>query len=234
MLICVNMEDLREQTHTRHYELYRRCKLEEMGFKDTGPECKPVRWAALRVMSACSLAAAGSGDLPVSWWCRFKLCGCSLQQTYEAKRQEFLVELQKREDEMRQMFVQRVKEKEAELKDAEREVSGRDGRCCLQKCFYFSKGEQICWALEGRPLNLSLFRSAAKSFWAAEAPPCRWEGISGGKEEAPRRRPERVQQETSCRPTPAGPEPHGQRQEGQGPQEVSGLLIDTNCSWKRP
>lgn len=46
MLICVNMEDLREQTHTRHYELYRRCKLEEMGFKDTGPECKPVRSAA--------------------------------------------------------------------------------------------------------------------------------------------------------------------------------------------
>lgn len=43
MLICVNMEDLREQTHARHYELYRRCKLEEMGFKDTGPECKPVR-----------------------------------------------------------------------------------------------------------------------------------------------------------------------------------------------
>lgn len=48
----------------------------------------------------------------------------SLQQTYEAKRQEFLVELQKREDEMRQMFVQRVKEKESELKEAEREVSG--------------------------------------------------------------------------------------------------------------
>uniref|UniRef100_A0A8C1ZYA0 Septin n=3 Tax=Cyprinus carpio TaxID=7962 RepID=A0A8C1ZYA0_CYPCA len=42
MLICVNMEDLREQTHTRHYELYRRCKLEEMGFTDTDPECKPV------------------------------------------------------------------------------------------------------------------------------------------------------------------------------------------------
>nr|XP_061799143.1 septin-8-like isoform X1 [Nerophis lumbriciformis] len=91
MLICVNMEDLREQTHTRHYELYRRCKLEEMGFKDTDPECKPV----------------------------------SLQQTYEAKRQEFLVELQRREDEMRQMFVQRVKEKEAELKDAERELQSR-------------------------------------------------------------------------------------------------------------
>uniref|UniRef100_A0A8C2EUY8 Septin n=1 Tax=Cyprinus carpio TaxID=7962 RepID=A0A8C2EUY8_CYPCA len=42
MLICVNMEDLREQTHTRHYELYRRCKLQEMCFTDTDPECKPV------------------------------------------------------------------------------------------------------------------------------------------------------------------------------------------------
>lgn len=53
------------------------------------------------------------------------VCVCvyhSLQQTYEAKRQEFLAELQKREDEMRQIFVQRVKEKEAELKEAEREV----------------------------------------------------------------------------------------------------------------
>uniref|UniRef100_G3T0I6 Septin n=1 Tax=Loxodonta africana TaxID=9785 RepID=G3T0I6_LOXAF len=43
MLICTNMEDLREQTHSRHYELYRRCKLEELGFKDVGPENKPVR-----------------------------------------------------------------------------------------------------------------------------------------------------------------------------------------------
>ncbi|KAI4895320.1 hypothetical protein NFI96_033908 [Prochilodus magdalenae] len=91
MLICVNMEDLREQTHTRHYELYRRCKLEEMGFKDTDSESKPV----------------------------------SLQQTYELKRQEFLGELQRREEEMKQAFVQRVKEKEAELKDAERDLHTR-------------------------------------------------------------------------------------------------------------
>ena len=44
MLIRVNMEDLREQTHSRHYELYRRCKLEEMGFKDTDPDSKPFRY----------------------------------------------------------------------------------------------------------------------------------------------------------------------------------------------
>uniref|UniRef100_A0A8C1NG97 Septin 8b n=1 Tax=Cyprinus carpio TaxID=7962 RepID=A0A8C1NG97_CYPCA len=41
MLIHVNMLDLREQTHARHCELYRRCKLEEMGFKDTDPDSEP-------------------------------------------------------------------------------------------------------------------------------------------------------------------------------------------------
>ncbi|XP_062342245.1 septin-8-A [Osmerus eperlanus] len=88
MLIRVNMEDLREQTHARHYELYRRCKLEEMGFKDTDPDCQPF----------------------------------SLQETYEAKRKEFLGDLQHKEEEMRQMFVTKVKETEAELKEKEREL----------------------------------------------------------------------------------------------------------------
>lgn len=60
MLICVNMEDLREQTHTRHYELYRRCKLEEMGFKDTGPECKPVRSAAQYTVSCVTVSSNGN------------------------------------------------------------------------------------------------------------------------------------------------------------------------------
>lgn len=108
--------------------------------------------------------------------CRFKLCGCSLQQTYEAKRQEFLVELQKREDEMRQMFVQRVKEKEAELKDAEREVSGCNGRCRLQKSIFFNE-ELICWTFQsflpgGIPVTylFFLFPSSCKvvlSSWSA-------------------------------------------------------------------
>ncbi|KAG9329405.1 hypothetical protein JZ751_005382 [Albula glossodonta] len=87
MLVRVNMEDLREQTHARHYELYRRCKLEEMGFKDTDPESKPF----------------------------------SLQETYEAKRQEFLGELQKEEEEMRQTFVQRLHEKFERLKKLHQE-----------------------------------------------------------------------------------------------------------------
>ncbi|XP_071600470.1 septin-10 isoform X1 [Heliangelus exortis] len=88
MLIYTNMEDLREQTHARHYELYRRCRLEEMGFRDIGPENKPV----------------------------------SLQEAYEAKRHEFYLQLQREEEEMRQRFVQRVKEKEAVLKEAEQQI----------------------------------------------------------------------------------------------------------------
>ncbi|XP_072294865.1 septin-8-A-like isoform X1 [Eucyclogobius newberryi] len=91
MLLRVNMEDLREQTHARHYELYRRCKLEEMGFKDADPNSKSF----------------------------------SLQETYEAKRKEFLLELQRKEEEMRQMFVNKVKETEAELKEKERELHDR-------------------------------------------------------------------------------------------------------------
>ncbi|KAK7096754.1 septin-11-like isoform X1 [Littorina saxatilis] len=87
MLIRTNMEDLRETTHFRHYELYRRHKLEEMGFSDSDTR--------------------------------------SLSETYEQKRQEHITNLQKKEDEMRQTFVIRVKEKEGELKDAEKELHAR-------------------------------------------------------------------------------------------------------------
>lgn len=89
MLIRTNMEDMREKTHCRHYELFRKKRLEQMGFSDVDADNKPV----------------------------------SFQQTFEAKRSNHLQELQQKEDEMRQMFVVRVKEKESELKDAEKEVT---------------------------------------------------------------------------------------------------------------
>ncbi|XP_035223663.1 septin-2-like [Stegodyphus dumicola] len=91
MLIRTNMEDMREQTHQRHYELYRRMRLEQMGFSDVGADNKPI----------------------------------SFQETYEQKRQEHLQELQRKEEEIRQMFVERVKEKETELKDAEKELHSK-------------------------------------------------------------------------------------------------------------
>lgn len=91
MLIRTNMEDMREKTHTRHYELYRQKRLEQMGFTDVDSENKPV----------------------------------SFQQTFEAKRSNHVAELQAKEDEVRQMFVVRVKEKEAELKENEKELHAK-------------------------------------------------------------------------------------------------------------
>jgi len=91
MLIRTNMEDLREQTHESHYELYRRERLQEMGFSDLTHEGRSI----------------------------------GLGETFEQKRAEHQQGLQKKEDEMRQMFVQRVKEKESELKDSEKELHQR-------------------------------------------------------------------------------------------------------------
>ncbi|KAL3267278.1 hypothetical protein HHI36_011409 [Cryptolaemus montrouzieri] len=91
MLIRTNMEDMREKTHCKHYELYRKKQLEQMGFSDVDADNKPT----------------------------------SFQQIFETKRSNHLQELQQKEDEMRQMFVVRVKEKEAELKDAEKELHGK-------------------------------------------------------------------------------------------------------------
>ncbi|EDW74752.1 uncharacterized protein Dwil_GK15728 [Drosophila willistoni] len=88
MLIRTNMEDLRELTHKRHYELYRQRRLEQMGFVDVDSNNQPV----------------------------------SFQKTFETKRSKHLASLQAKEEEMRQMFIQRVKQKENELKDSEKEL----------------------------------------------------------------------------------------------------------------
>jgi len=88
MLIRTNMEDMREVTHNRHYELYRKKILETMGFTDMSEDNQPV----------------------------------SFQQTFELKKSEHREELQRKEDEMRQTFVLRVKEKETELKEVEKEL----------------------------------------------------------------------------------------------------------------
>lgn len=60
----------------------------------------------------------------------------SLQEAYEAKRRKFYLELQRREEETKQKFVQRVKEKEAVLKEAEQRVS-------VLVCREF-----VCWGME--------------------------------------------------------------------------------------
>ncbi|CAG0883830.1 unnamed protein product [Darwinula stevensoni] len=91
MLVRTNMEDLRETTHSVHYELYRKTRLQQMGFSDVDGNNEPL----------------------------------SFQQTYEQKRSLHQAELQAREDEMRQMFVNRVKEKETELKENEKQLHAK-------------------------------------------------------------------------------------------------------------
>lgn len=56
----------------------------------------------------------------------------SFQETFEQKREEHRAELQRKEDEMRQSFVLRVKEKETELKEVEKDV----GYTCFNITFH--------------------------------------------------------------------------------------------------
>ncbi|XP_010623279.1 septin-14 [Fukomys damarensis] len=47
MLLCTNMEDLKEQTHFHHYEYYRYSKLQKLGFTDVGPDNQSVSFQEL-------------------------------------------------------------------------------------------------------------------------------------------------------------------------------------------
>lgn len=102
MVIRVNMEDLRDTTHSKHYELYRRVRLQQMGF---GVDENGVD---------------GSSDRQGH--------STSFKETFEWRRQAHLESLQRREEEMRAAFVQRVKVKEQELKENERELHNRFDR----------------------------------------------------------------------------------------------------------
>lgn len=53
----------------------------------------------------------------------------SMQETYELRRQDYMKDIQSREEEMRQSFVNKVKEKEAELKQTEQEVTVQFNIC---------------------------------------------------------------------------------------------------------
>jgi len=68
----------------------------------------------------------------------------SLQETYEKKKQEHVAEMQKKEEEMRQMFVVRVKEKEAELKEAEKEVRIVDLAVYECDSICLAEGSELC------------------------------------------------------------------------------------------
>jgi septin 6/8/11 len=94
MILRVNMEDLRQTTHSRHYELYRRIRLEQIDFDN-------------------------DSDAPIN---------SSFQETYEARRATHLLEMQTKEDELRQRFMLTVKQKEAQLKEMENQLFSKFDR----------------------------------------------------------------------------------------------------------
>ncbi len=107
MLIRTNMEDLRDTTHNKHYEVYRKHRLQEVCCTAHHHCTYPSR------NSLCFQMGFADSDKPSSF-----------AEQYSQRRESHLSSLQQKEEEMKQKFVIRVKEKESELKEAEKEVSG--------------------------------------------------------------------------------------------------------------
>ena len=95
MLIATNMVDLIDVTHSKHYQIYRAQRLKEIGFRDD-VEC---------------LNENG------------KMRPRNIVEVYSLKRSELTEEIQRKELEIKEEFVKRVKDKEIELREKEREVN---------------------------------------------------------------------------------------------------------------
>lgn len=125
MLLSTNMLDLVELTHVKHYSLYRGGRLREMGFccdDETDEQNGPTTGSVVTIKNGNN-----SGN---------KLL--TIQDVYNLKRAELIEDIQRKEMEIKEEFMRRVKVKEAEIKDKERDV------------LYYS--------------SLSLFRSTLISF----------------------------------------------------------------------
>merc|ERR1712228_716895 len=81
MLIRTNMEDLRDTTHGKHYEVYRKDRLKEMGFSDN--EGKP-------------------GNFAEQYNSRREHHLSSLQQKEEEMRQKFVIRVKEKEAELKE------------------------------------------------------------------------------------------------------------------------------------
>lgn len=71
-----NMEDLREKTHTEHYEIFRRRRLQEMGFADTGEDNQPVRYAPADVIVPGKLVTVSVTAQNHNYWFDFVRVAC--------------------------------------------------------------------------------------------------------------------------------------------------------------
>lgn len=100
MILSTNMLDLIELTHSKHYQTYRASRLKEIGFKDEDEANENY------------IGQSKSNAKPIR----------NIQDVYVMKRDELNDEMQKREQEIKEEFIKRVKEKECEIKEQEKEV----------------------------------------------------------------------------------------------------------------
>jgi len=85
MLIRTNMEDLRDTTHSRHFEVYRKHRLQEMGFSDS------------------DVGAGGkSSSFAEQYNTRRASHLSSLQQKEEDMRQKFVIRVKEKEGELKE------------------------------------------------------------------------------------------------------------------------------------
>merc|ERR1711971_572348 len=101
MLIRTNMEDLRDTTHTKHYELYRKDRLQQMGFSDN--EGQP-------------------GNFAEQYATRRESHLTALQQKEEEMRQKFVIRVKEKEAELKEA------EKELHARFDEMKISVSDER----------------------------------------------------------------------------------------------------------
>ena len=101
MVLSTNMIDLIERTHTKHYQVYRARRLQEMGFKDGDIQALDEKGEELFVEKK----------------------GRNVFEVYNLKRIELEELVQRREFEIKEDFVRKVKNKEMELRESEKEVA---------------------------------------------------------------------------------------------------------------
>lgn len=104
MLLSTNLLDLVERTHSQHYSAYRAARLRQMGF-------------------CCDDDDTVDGLVQEIGDCEQQHSKLqTIQDVYNMKRAALSEEIQRKEMEIKEEFVKRVKIKECEIRDLEKEV----------------------------------------------------------------------------------------------------------------
>ncbi|EGD74644.1 septin [Salpingoeca rosetta] len=102
LLLRTHLEVLRLSTHTTFYERYRQRRLVDLGFAPSGRH------------TSTSGADGDAEDVPES-----------LTEVYEQKRRQYKELMARKEQQLKEQFMQKVNEKEGEIRKIEKELRGK-------------------------------------------------------------------------------------------------------------